>query len=142
MALFHPACWLIFEILPTCTFIPTCTSIWKTKVVLYKLIKIFIKKPCQIILGNTWRYPLHGYILGLLLHTTAWTNSGKVMKLWVKFQYTYLGFTLPNIIKYVPKYHIRLWIQGVWGWLRLHIFYSFHIWSTFHRWYYVIRLQE
>ena len=32
MVLFHPALLLIFEILPTCTFIPTCTIIRKTKV--------------------------------------------------------------------------------------------------------------
>ena len=32
MALFHPALLLIFEILPTCTFIPTCTIIRETKV--------------------------------------------------------------------------------------------------------------
>ena len=32
MALFHPALLLIFEILPTCTFIPTCTIIQETKV--------------------------------------------------------------------------------------------------------------
>ena len=32
IALFHPASLLIFEILPTCTFIPTCIFIRETKI--------------------------------------------------------------------------------------------------------------
>ena len=31
-------------------------------------------------LVNTRKYPLRGYILGVLTHTTAWTDTGEVMK--------------------------------------------------------------
>ena len=44
---------------------------------------------------STRKYPLRGYILGVLTHTTAWDRIGWVMELcpWgFKIDYTHLGF--------------------------------------------------
>ena len=44
----------------------------------------------------TRKYPLRGYILGVLTHTTAWDRLREVVELWpsgFKIDYTHLGFT-------------------------------------------------
>ena len=52
---------------------------------------------CTVIihLEKTRKYPLRGYILGVLTHTTALDRLGEVMELWpcgFKIEYTHLGF--------------------------------------------------
>ena len=51
-------------------------------------------------LAITRKYPLCGYILGMLTHTTAWDQHWGGLKHWSEFWNQQVGFALPNIVIY------------------------------------------
>ena len=64
----------------------------------------------------TRKYPLRGYFLGVLTHTTAWDRlwgGDETLKQGFKIKYKQLYFTLLNIVMYLAQLHLASWTQGV-----------------------------
>ena len=66
---------------------------------------------------------LHGYILGVLTHTTTWDQhwGGDEKVKWV--QICTARLCSPNNILYRAWLGFAAWILGVWGWPKMHIFH-------------------
>ena len=95
----------------------------------------------QCLFFVTRKYLLCGYFLGVVMHSTAWVwqCTVEVMKHWSEFWCTLLGFALLNDVIYIAELCLASLTPEVWGWPKMHIFYSRHISMNFDWWYFVIK---
>ena len=106
---------------------------------MYILYKDFLQNRIWL---NTRKYPLCGYILGVLTHTTAWDRHWRGDET--------LNWVLIKVACFHLAWYCDVWSSassclmtlGVWGWTRMNIFHSEHMPSNFYYWRFVNLQQE
>ena len=92
----------------------------------------------------TRKYLLCGYILGVLMHTTTLDQNwgGDETLKWVLLYATKFQHVQYCDARILASLYLIEWTSEVWGWPRMHNFYSLHIPKNFCLWHIVIRLQK